>query len=125
MINLEILPAPVPPKDIFILKCIAEFGDADGQEEITVGIFANSAAGLEDLESAVRCCERMKNRFPYGMGGDDNYEDVEGFSQWFHGGDSWPNDPRSDYQCSSSMDSYKVSYHDKEGILHPVQVTLS
>lgn len=125
MINLEILPVAPLPKDVFILKCIAGFGDADGQEEVTVGSFENTTEGLVRLEDAVRCCERMKNRFPYGMGGEDNYEDVEGFAEWFHGGDNWPNDPMTDHQCSSSMDSYFVIYFDTNGYSHPVKVTLS
>ena len=127
MINLKILPAVEIslPANLFILYCEAGFGDADGSKIVTVGSFANSDAGLQDLESAIRTCERMKAKYPYGVGGDDNYEDVEGFSHWFMDGENWPNDPFTDYQFSASFKSYKVVYFDKNSIEHPVEVKLS
>lgn len=127
MINLEILPAPEVkvPKDVFILSCTAMFGDADGYKTFEVASFANGDDGFGDLESAIRTCERMKAKYPYGCGGDTTYDDVEGFAQWFSDGDNWPWDPFTDGQIIASYDSYELSYYDNDGVKHPVKVTLS
>lgn len=128
MITLEILPAPdvVIPKDVFILSCTVEFGDGDGYETFEVGSFANNEGGFANIESAVRTCERMKEKYPYGAGWEANYDDVEGFSQWFMNGDKWPNDPFiTEGKVIANYDSYELSYCDNDGIKHPVKVTLS
>ena len=127
MLTLKILPAvkKTLPKDVFILTCVAMFGDADGYETVKVGQFTNTDAGKEGLEEAIRCCDRMEKKYPYGKGGEDSYDDVEGFNKWFLDGDNWPSDPYTDYQIVASFDSYKVTYFDPEGIEHPVKITLS
>lgn len=126
MLTLEILPAleKLKPKDVFVLTCEAMFGDADGYETVKVGQFSNSDSGKEDLEEALRCCERMAKKYPYGKGGEESYGDVEGFNKWFLSGDKWPSDPYTDYQFPASFESYKVTYFDAEGAEHPVKVTL-
>jgi hypothetical protein len=126
MITLDILPAPVVivPKDVFVLTCEAMFGDADGYKTVNIGTFENNESGKADLEDAIRTCERMKAKYPYGSGWETNYDDVEGFSKWFMDGDNWPNDPFTDGEIIASYDSYSVTYFDKDGIEHPVKVTL-
>lgn len=127
MLTLEILPAveKPQPKNVFILTCQAMFGDADGYETVKVGQFANSDSGKEDLEEALRCCDRMDKKYLYGMGGEGSYGDVEGFNKWFLDGDNWPSDPFTDYQSIASLDSYVVTYFDAQGVEHPVDFTLS
>lgn len=127
MLTLEILE-PVEnklPRDVFVLKVEAGFGDADGIEIFDLNVFPNTLSGKEELEAAIQCCERMAAKYPYGKGGEDGFEDVEGFDKWFCGGDKWPSDPFSDYQFPASFNSYKVVYYDADQIEHPVKINLS
>jgi len=71
-------------KNGYLLVINTMIGDADGYDTVEVGYFKEEELHL--LEEVIDLCERMKNAFPHGMGGGDDYHDVEGFLRWFDDG---------------------------------------
>ena len=81
-INIE---KPVPnshtPNSFEVVISTME-GDADHYENVIVGPFIKDKDEYA-IEILLGVLEEMKNHFPHGMGGSDNYNEILGFQAWF------------------------------------------
>ncbi|MEB9469509.1 hypothetical protein P4J10_23230 [Bacillus cereus] len=122
----------------YVVECEAMYGDADGWGEVEVGGFTR---GKDEhlLKEFLEFCERMKNAYPNGRGGYDDYGHVEGYDKWFYADNLtteeferlpkkvqelstyWLNDPQGDGMEATFKD-YEVFYYDESGIKHNVEV---
>ena len=113
-------------------------GDGDGDVQLVLGPFHTT--DLELLEDALLTLDRVAKAFPQGMGGQDDFNHIEGFTVWFddieylddpdfvvpegiartRGYDNWPSDPMSDYTSPNSYSGHKVFYYDAEKTVHYV-----
>lgn len=75
-------PVPVEIKDSYIVEIQSMLGDGDVYRDFTVGPFKKSKDD-DSLHSLLETLERMDEKFPRGMGGTDNYDDVLGYYEWF------------------------------------------
>lgn len=128
------------PINAYIVRCEAMYGDADGYGELLIGPFKRNQ-DEEHLQDFIQFCERMKREYPWGRGGGDDYNHVEGFNKWFCSdnlseeeyealpqtvkdvGDYWLNDPQSD-GSQASFEGYSVFYYDENGAKFNVSVRL-
>lgn len=127
-------------KNMYVVECEAMYGDADGYGSLEVGGFikGQDEAHLEDF---LLFCERMKNAYPRGRGGYDDYNHIEGFDKWFDADNLsdeeyqslpervkilstyWLNDPQGD-GMQASFKGYKVFYYNENGVKHHTTVIL-
>ena len=78
----DLAPVQAPPVDAYTVEIQLGMGDADGFSEMMVGPFQRGVHE-ENLESLLGLLERIAAAFPGGMGGDDNYDHIPGYIQWF------------------------------------------
>jgi hypothetical protein len=126
-------------RDAFVVEVQVMYGDADGYGDFEIGPFAKDKddALLEDF---VTLCKGMDAAYPHGRGGDDNYNHVPGFNEWFDSenhlteeewealpqrqrdlGRDWPYDPQGD-GVQASFEKYEVFYYDETGVKFDVKV---
>lgn len=77
--------APLHKADTFEVEINTYSGDADAYHQLVVRSFIRGQ-DEDALESLIGTLQRMKEKYPYGRGGDwdrYNYQDVEGFNSWF------------------------------------------
>ena len=105
----------------YLLVIDTMIGDADGNEDVEVGVFSNEELHL--LQEVIETCDRMIAEYPHGRGGYDDYGHVQGFERWFtENGDDyediehlapfeWPGHPGySDIE--NSIKGYELFYLD-------------
>jgi hypothetical protein len=135
VLDMEILIGePVPnlhTPDTFEVVVTSMIGDADGFPSFTVGPFVR---GIDDevLDSFLQLMTAMSLAYPNGRGGNDDYEHVDGFNDWFGYENMpssiavfcerlgiemyWPNDPHFDGVLS--FRNAQVFYYDAERVAH-------
>lgn len=75
-------PVPAVAIDGYMVEVQTMMGDGDAYRDFTVGPFKRG--GQESsLQSLLETLTRMEDKFPYGMGGTDSYNDVLGYYEWF------------------------------------------
>jgi hypothetical protein len=126
-------------RDAFVVEVKVMYGDADGYGNFEIGPFARD----EDealLGDFVTLCKGMDEAYKYGRGGDDDYNHVPGFNEWFDSENhlteeqwdalpkkqqelcwDWPRDPQGD-GIQSSFEKYEVFYYDETGVKFDVKV---
>jgi hypothetical protein len=123
-------------KDCYMIEVKYMYGDADGYADDKIGTFdASNKEEMEELKDALITCRNMKNAYPHGRGGCDDYdEDVApGFDKWFNPEEYEDNtgkenpfaismecDPFSDGHAS--FDDYTLYYYDEVGTKHSCSV---
>lgn len=76
---------PTVASDGYMVEVRAMGGDADYYRDFAVGPFKRGEHE-ENLQSLLETLDRMKAKFEYsGMSWYENYNDVLGFYEWFHG----------------------------------------
>lgn len=138
--NIAIGKKVLVPIDSYVVEIETMYGDADGYGKIIVGDFKKGEESY--LEDLLKTCNRMKDEYPYGRGGGENYNHVEGFNKWFDIDDTteeeyeaiperikndlstyWEYDPQGD-GTHASYDGHKVFYYDENGVKYKVSVSL-
>lgn len=127
--------------DSYVVECKAMYGDADGYGKVEVGGFKKNQDEVL-LWNFLETCERLVSEYPYGRGGGDDYNHVEGFNKWFDADmmsdeeyhslservksltTGWLLDPTSFEGAQASFESFKVFYYDENGVKHNVEYTL-
>lgn len=127
------------PTNCYIVECKAMYGDADGYGQLDYGEF-KFGRDEDILVEFIEFCERMKNAYPHGRGGYDDYDHIEGFYKWFNQDDMdndewetmderikkfcnfyWLRDPQGD-GMQASFKGYKVFHYDVTGAKFNVTV---
>lgn len=80
-VTTPVVEPPVPTES-FVVVINTMQGDADGYNAFTVGAFKINK-DMENLMHLLQTLKAMSEAYPYGRGGDDSYELVPGFLQWF------------------------------------------
>lgn len=75
-------PVPTVAIDSYMVEIQTMMGDGDGYRVLTVGPFKRGQQE-DSLQSLLETLKRMDEKFPRGMGGQDNYDDVLGYYEWF------------------------------------------
>jgi hypothetical protein len=75
-------PVPTVAIDSYMVEIQTMMGDGDGYRVLTVGPFKRGQQE-DSLQSLLETLKRMDEKFPRGMGGTDNYDDVLGYYEWF------------------------------------------
>lgn len=76
---------PAVANDSYMVEVRAMGGDADYYRDFTVGPFKRDEHEA-NLQSLLETLDRMYNKFKNsGMSWSDNYNDVLGYYEWFHG----------------------------------------
>lgn len=107
-------------RDEFVVTATAGSSNGD-EEQVLLGRFGNDKESKKKLKEMLRLCERMKDAYPQGRGGEDFYSIVPGYTELIE--EIWPGDPMSDYEVEADFNGYVVFYYDSEGIKHAVGIT--
>lgn len=75
-------PVPAVAIDSYMVEIQTMMGDGDGYRALTVGPFKRGEQEAS-LQSLLETLSRMDAKFPRGMSGADNYDDVLGYYEWF------------------------------------------
>lgn len=75
-------PVPAVTTDGYMVEIETMMGDGDGYRVLTVGPFKRGEQE-SSLQSLLETLKRMDGAFPRGMSGEDNYDDVLGYYEWF------------------------------------------
>jgi hypothetical protein len=75
-------PVPAVTNDGFMVEIETMMGDGDGYRTLAVGPFKRGEQEAS-LQSLLETLQRMDGKFPRGMSGEDNYDDVLGYYEWF------------------------------------------
>lgn len=75
-------PVPAVAIDGYMVEIETMMGDGDGYRALTVGPFKRGEQEAS-LQSLLETLKRMDEKFPRGMSGDGNYDDVLGYYEWF------------------------------------------
>lgn len=124
----------------YVVECEAMFGDADGKGMVVIGGFIKGQ-DEEHLEDLLQTCERLEKAYPYGRGGGDDYDHIDGFGRWFRPDNLSEEEYNSLPECvrdlcaewllepdgmghQASFEGYKVFYYDENGVKFNVAVEL-
>lgn len=75
-------PVPAVANDSYMVEIQSMMGDGDGYRNLVVGPFKRGQHEAS-LQSLLETLKRMDEKFPRGMGGQDGYDDVLGYYEWF------------------------------------------
>jgi hypothetical protein len=123
MIELQILePKHISnPKDVFVAHCVAVFGDGDDYKDIRLVPIQRTPGYEAQLEELVNLLDAMMN---FAWVDDREYTDLPDFAKWFLNTDNGMDgsNPFLDDVFVATLDSYEITYYDRDGIEHAVSI---
>lgn len=109
------------PKNAFVVRVYAVFGDGDGYENVNFKPVPNVPGFEIELEEAYELVKLMYRSSP---DIDEGFSYLENFDKWLGEDNKWPFDPMSgDDEIFASCDGCEIVYYDENSVILPVVVT--
>lgn len=123
MISIQILEPKHTknPKDVFVAKCVAMFGDADEFKDFRLAPIQRTPGHEAQLEELIQLLDAMEDDYR-------EYSDLANFAKWFpteanydigwYGGNPF----LDENGFIATLRRYEISYYDKDGVEHSTSI---